>query len=84
MKCVFGWAGVRYVITKFSWMDSLPNFLTHGAPLRACFARARAPLIIVIIIIIIIIKIITTIIMIIVMIMKMIKIMIMIVMNSHQ
>ena len=28
-------AGVRYVITKFSRMDSLPNFLTHGAPLRA-------------------------------------------------
>ena len=24
--------GVRYVITKFSRMDSLPNFLTHGAP----------------------------------------------------
>ena len=32
--------GVRYVITKFSQMDSLPNFLTHGAPLRARF-RAR-------------------------------------------
>ena len=31
--------GVRYVITKFSWMDSLPNFVTHGAPLRAL----RAP-----------------------------------------
>ena len=27
--------GVRYVITKFSGMDSLPNFVTHGAPLRA-------------------------------------------------
>ena len=27
--------GVRYVITKFCRMDSLPNFLTHGAPLRA-------------------------------------------------
>ena len=27
--------GVRYVITKFSRMDSLPNFVTHGAPLRA-------------------------------------------------
>ena len=27
--------GVRYVITKFSGMDSLPNFLTHGAQLRA-------------------------------------------------
>ena len=25
---------VRYVITKFSGMDSLPNFLTHGAPLK--------------------------------------------------
>ena len=35
MKCVYGWAGVRYVITKFSRMDSLPNFLTHGAPPRA-------------------------------------------------
>ena len=33
MKRVYGWAGVRYVITKFSRMDSLPNFLTHGAPL---------------------------------------------------
>ena len=36
--------GVRYVITKFSGMDSLPNFLTHGAPLRARFVRAGAPL----------------------------------------
>ena len=36
--------GVLYVITKFSRMDSLPNFLTHGAPLRARFARAGAPL----------------------------------------
>jgi len=27
--------GVRYVITKFSRMDSLPNFVTHGAPQRA-------------------------------------------------
>ena len=35
-------AGVRYVITKFSQMDSLPNFLTHGAPLCARFARARS------------------------------------------
>ena len=34
--------GVRYVITKFSGKDSLPNFLTHGAPLRAREARARA------------------------------------------
>ena len=43
MRCVYGWvggrAGVRYVITKFSRMDSLPNFLTHGAPLRAVRAR---------------------------------------------
>ena len=31
-------ADVRYVITKFYRMDSLPNFLTHGAPL-ARFAR---------------------------------------------
>ena len=31
--------GVRYVITKFSQMDSLPNFVTHGAPLRALRAR---------------------------------------------
>ena len=47
MKCVYGRAGVRYVITKFSRMDSLPNFLTHGAPLRARFARAGAPLLII-------------------------------------
>ena len=47
MKRVYGWAdgwaggraGVRYVITKFSQMDSLPNFLTLGAPLCARFAR---------------------------------------------
>ena len=31
--------GVLYVITKFSLMDSLPNFVTHGAPLRALRAR---------------------------------------------
>ena len=42
--CTGGRAGVRYVITKFYRMDSLPNFVTHGAPLRARFARARAPL----------------------------------------
>ena len=35
--------GVRYVITKFSRIDSLPNFLTHGAP-QARASRARAPL----------------------------------------
>ena len=43
MKSVYGWpgarAGVRYVMTKFSRMDSLPNFVTHGAPLRALRAR---------------------------------------------
>ena len=37
MNCVYGWvygrACVRYVITKFSRMDSLPNFVTRGAPL---------------------------------------------------
>ena len=27
-----GLTGVRYVITKFSGMDSLPNFLSYGAP----------------------------------------------------
>ena len=32
--------GVRYVITKFSQMDSLPNFLTHGAP-QARASRGR-------------------------------------------
>ena len=32
---VAGRAGVRYVITKFSRMDSSPNFLAHGAPPRA-------------------------------------------------
>ena len=46
MKRVYGWAGgragVRYIITKFSQRDSLPNFLTHGAPLCARFARARS------------------------------------------
>ena len=36
---VGGREGVRYVITKFSQMDSLPNFVTHGAPLRALRAR---------------------------------------------
>ena len=39
MKCVYGWASVLYVIIKFSRMDSLPNFITHGAPLRALRAR---------------------------------------------
>ena len=32
--------GASYVITKFSRMDSLPNFLTHGAQqARASLAR---------------------------------------------
>ena len=35
--------GVRYVITKFSRMDSLPNFRTHGA-LLARASLAGAPL----------------------------------------
>ena len=36
---VGGREGVRYVITKFSRMDSLPKFVTHDAPLRALRAR---------------------------------------------
>ena len=35
LREVCGRVGGRYVITKFSRMDSLPNFLTHGTPLRA-------------------------------------------------
>ena len=31
--------GVSYFITKFSRMDSLPNFVTHGGPQRALCAR---------------------------------------------
>ena len=31
--------GVSFVIAKFSRMDSLPNFVTHGTPLRALRAR---------------------------------------------
>ena len=34
--------GVRYVITKFSRIDSLPNFLTHGAPLARFMCRSSA------------------------------------------
>ena len=44
---VGGRAGVRYVIAKFSRfsrMDSLPNFLTHGATL-ARFARESSAII---------------------------------------
>ena len=36
---VGGREGVLYVITKFSLMDSLPNFLTHGAPLSKSFKK---------------------------------------------
>ena len=43
MKGVYGWAGVRYVITKFSQVDSLPNFVTYGAPLRAREPRIILP-----------------------------------------
>ena len=32
---VYGRTEYADVKTKFSRMDSLPNFLTHGAPLRA-------------------------------------------------
>ena len=40
MQWVYGRSAfVRYVITKFSRMDSLPNFLAHGAPLRTLRAR---------------------------------------------
>ena len=33
---------LRYVITKFSPMDILPNFVTHSAPLRARELRCYA------------------------------------------
>ena len=42
MRSVYEWAGVRYVITKFSRMDSLPNFLTHGAPLARLARESSA------------------------------------------
>ena len=38
--------GVRYVITKFSRMDSSLNFVTHGAPLRALCACESSAIII--------------------------------------
>ena len=49
MKCGYewvrvgtgGWAGVRHVITQFSLMDSLPNVITHGSPLRAPESSAK-------------------------------------------
>ena len=44
MKCVHRWAGVRYVITKFSRMDSLPNFPCPWCSVCARFVRARTPL----------------------------------------
>ena len=34
--------GVRFVITKFSRMDGLPNFRTHGAPLAREARRSSA------------------------------------------
>ena len=34
--------GVRNVVTKFSRMDGLPNFLTHGAPLVDFACRSSA------------------------------------------
>ena len=37
--CTGGREGVRYVITKFSRMDSLTNFVTYGAPMRALRVR---------------------------------------------
>ena len=37
---VGGQTGVRYVITKFSRMDSYPNFVTHGAPLSIRISAA--------------------------------------------
>ena len=37
--CTGGWARVRYVITKLSRIESLPNFVTLGAPLLALRAR---------------------------------------------
>ena len=36
---VYVQAGVRYVMTKFSRMGSLPHFITQGAPLRPLRAR---------------------------------------------
>ena len=33
---------VGHVISKFSWMGSLPHFITRGAPLRALRARELA------------------------------------------
>ena len=38
VRCTDGRSYARYVITKFSRMERLPNFLTHGASL-ARFAR---------------------------------------------
>ena len=35
---------VIYVITKFSRMDSLPNFLTHGAPQARVATKQRIAL----------------------------------------
>ena len=39
---VYGRSFVRYVITKFSRMDSLPNFLTQDAPLARLARESSA------------------------------------------
>ena len=36
---------VRTIFFKISWMHRLPNFLTHGAPLRALSARESSTII---------------------------------------
>ena len=43
--CTGGRAGIRYVITKFSQMDSLPNFVHHGALLHMLCARESSAII---------------------------------------
>ena len=34
-----GWSVYGHVIAKFSWMGSLPHFLTHGAPVYALLVQ---------------------------------------------
>ena len=36
-----GWSRDYYVTTKISWIDSLPNFLSNGAPLAGFARRLR-------------------------------------------
>ena len=43
MKRVYGRAGVRYVITKFSQVDSLPNFLSDLKALMLGLKRCCSP-----------------------------------------